>query len=163
MDLFKHHLRDKVKQVDLLKHCSRGKIKQVDRFILSRHFQTSFMLKDQASGPFFPEWIFSISFAGKSQANGHVDTLFAGKGQARGPFFLSGPQPSSSLPSKILINVYNGYRWHLFRLQIWKRNRWAYRAAAPGPHHFARILDRSLEADRRLQWLENASSQNPNL
>ena len=69
MDLFKHHLRDKVKQVDLLKHCSRGKIKQVDRFILSRHFQTSFMLKDQASGPFFPEWIFSISFVGKSQAN----------------------------------------------------------------------------------------------
>ena len=110
MDLFKHHLRDKVKQVDLLKYCSRGKIKQVDRFILSRHFQTSFMLKDQASGPFFPEWIFSISFAGKSQANGHVDTLFAGKGQACGPFFLSGPQPSSSLPSKILINVYNGYR-----------------------------------------------------
>ena len=32
-----------------------------------------------------------------------------------------------------------------------------------GPHHFARILDRVLEADRYLQWLKKASPQTLNL
>ena len=36
-------------------------------------------------------------------------------------------------------------------------------AAAPGPHHFVRILDRGLKADRSLQWLEEVSPQTPNL
>ena len=32
-------------------------------------------------------------------------------------------------------------------------------AATPGPHHFARILDRGMKADRCLEWLEKASFQ----
>ena len=36
-------------------------------------------------------------------------------------------------------------------------------AAAPGPHHFARILDRGMKADRCLEWLEKASPLTPNL
>ena len=36
-------------------------------------------------------------------------------------------------------------------------------ASAPGPHHFAGILDRALKADRYLQSLEKASPQTPNL
>ena len=48
--------------------------------------------------------------------------------------------------------------------------------AAPGPHHFARvldrgkkadhfamILDRGMKADRRLEWLEKASPQTQDL
>ena len=36
-------------------------------------------------------------------------------------------------------------------------------AAAPGPYHFARILDRGMKADRCLEWLDRASPHNPNL
>ena len=36
-------------------------------------------------------------------------------------------------------------------------------AAAPGLHHFARILDRGMKADRCLEWLEKASPPTPNL
>ena len=36
-------------------------------------------------------------------------------------------------------------------------------ATAPGPHHFAGILDRVSKADRYLQWLEKASPQTQNL
>ena len=36
-------------------------------------------------------------------------------------------------------------------------------AAAPGPYHFVRILDRGLNADRCLQRLEEVSPQTTNL
>ena len=36
-------------------------------------------------------------------------------------------------------------------------------AAAPGPHHIARVLDRCMKADRCLEWLEKASPLTPNL
>ena len=36
-------------------------------------------------------------------------------------------------------------------------------AVAPGPHHFVRILDRGLNADRCLQRLEEVSYQTTNL
>ena len=36
-------------------------------------------------------------------------------------------------------------------------------AAAPGPHHIARVLDRAMEADRCLECLEKASPLTPNL
>ena len=35
-------------------------------------------------------------------------------------------------------------------------------ATAPGPHHFAGIMDRVFETDRYLQWLEKASPQTLN-
>ena len=36
-------------------------------------------------------------------------------------------------------------------------------AAAPGPHHFARILDRGLKAGTCPQWLEGTSPQTQNV
>ena len=35
-------------------------------------------------------------------------------------------------------------------------------AAAPGPHHFARILDRGMKPDWCLEWLEKEYPQTPN-
>ena len=37
-------------------------------------------------------------------------------------------------------------------------------AVAPGPHHFAKILDGDMKADHRLlEWMAKASPQTPNL
>ena len=53
-------------------------------------------------------------------------------------------------------------RKHLLRL-IFEKSMGFKRLPHLDPHHFARILDRGMKANRCLEWLEKASPQTPKL